>query len=50
MPMRSTVPVKASIVETVADHERLVERDRQRSEQIAEHVLQRERHGDAAHP
>jgi hypothetical protein len=35
--------------EEVADHERPVERDRQRGEQIAQHVLRGQRHGHAAH-
>ena len=48
MPMCSTVPVNVSIVKRIADDEGLVQRDRQRGEQIAEHVLQSQRHRDAA--
>ncbi len=48
MPMRSTVPENVSMLQEIADDERLVERDRQRGEQIAEDVLQRQCDRDAA--
>jgi hypothetical protein len=35
-------------LQSVADHERPIERDRQRREQVAENVLSRERHRDTA--
>ena len=48
MPMYSTVPLNVVDGQAIADHERPVERDRQRREQIAEHVLGGERDRDAA--
>ncbi len=48
MPMCSTVPFLLADGQEVADLERLVQRDGQRGEQVAQHVLHRQRDGDAA--
>ena len=47
-PMCSTTPVTSLDADRVADVERLVEHDRQRGEEVAEDVLDRERDRDAA--
>jgi hypothetical protein len=49
-PTFSTVPEVSRGRDEVADLEGLVDRDRERGEHVAEHVLHRQRDGDAADP